>query len=138
MRAVLDSNVLVSAAIAPGPSHRIVHSWFEAEAFDLVICRSLLREVEVVLTGRERLRRWISLEAAALYIQRLHTTADILGDPSPGLPLTRDPNDDSIIYLAREHHAEMIVSGDADLLEWPEQDPPVITPEAFERMLTAG
>jgi hypothetical protein len=41
----------------------------------------------------------------------------------PGPALTRDP-DDYVIHLARAHNAEFIVSGDADLLEWDERNPP--------------
>jgi predicted nucleic acid-binding protein len=40
-----------------------------------------------------------------------------------------------VIYLARAYDAEVIVSGDADLLEWDEQDPPVIPPAEFETRL---
>ena len=49
--------------------------------------------------------------------------------------MTRDPGDDYVIYLARAHNAEVIVSGDADLLEWDAQDPPVIPPAEFEARL---
>ena len=34
---------------------------------------------------------------------------------------TRDPNDNYLIALAREHHADVIVSGDKDLLTWNKQ-----------------
>ena len=50
--------------------------------------------------------------------------------------MTRDPDDDYVIHLARAHSAEVIVSGDADLLEWVEQDPPVIRPAEFETRLS--
>lgn len=51
--------------------------------------------------------------------------------------LTRDPDDDYVVALAREHAADVIVSGDKDLLEWQEQRPPVVTPTEFEEMLTS-
>jgi predicted nucleic acid-binding protein len=41
-----------------------------------------------------------------------------------------------VVYLARAHGAEVIVSGDADLLEWDEQDPPVVPPAEFETRLS--
>jgi predicted nucleic acid-binding protein len=43
---------------------------------------------------------------------------------------------DYVIRLARAHNAEVIVSGDADLPEWDEQDPPVIPPAEFEARLS--
>lgn len=136
MRAVLDSNVLISAAITRGPSHRIVQAWLETEPFELIVCESLLNEVETVIIERDHLRRGISVEEARLYVERLRTAAEVREDPRSGQPLTRDRNDDFVIYLAREHDTDVIVSGDGDLLEWPEQDPPVVTPARFEEMLS--
>ena len=132
MRVVLDANVLISAAIAQGPSHRIVQAWLRDETFELVICDRLLGEVRSVLTQRPRLRKWISLEGAEQYVRTLATLADVQPDPAPGPALTRDPDDDYVIHLARSHHADFVVSGDDDLLEWAEQEPPVIAPAEFE------
>jgi uncharacterized protein len=136
MRAVLDANVLVSAAISEGPSHRIVQAGLQGQAFELVICDQLLGEVRSVFTDRPRLRKWISLEAADLYVTTLVTIADVQPDPPSGPALTRDPDDDYVIYLARSSNADLIVSGDADLLEWAEQDPPVVPPAVFEATLS--
>jgi predicted nucleic acid-binding protein len=49
-----------------------------------------------------------------------------------------DAHDGYIVTLAREHAVDVIVSGDKNLLEWQEQGPPVVTPGAFEHMLTPG
>ena len=136
MRVVLDANVLISAAISEGPSHRIMQGWLRDQTFELVICERLLGEVRSVLTERPRLRTWISLEAAEMYVTTLATVADVQPDPAPGPALTRDPDDDYLIYLARAHKAAVIVSGDADLLQWDEQDPPVVTPAEFEIRLS--
>lgn len=138
MRAVLDSNVLISAAIARGTTHRIVQDWFEREPFQLIVCESLLDEVATVLIERDKIRRWISIEDARLYVERLATTAGVRDDPPDGPSLTRDPDDDFVVYLAREQKADLIVSGDSDLLDWPEQDPPVVTPARFVRILEEG
>lgn len=81
------------------------------------------------------MRRWITVDEARIYVDRIRTTADVRDDPTAGPPLTRDPDDDFVIYLAREHNADVIVSGDSDLLEWSEPVPPVVTPAHFESML---
>jgi putative PIN family toxin of toxin-antitoxin system len=138
VRAVLDSNVLISAAITLGAPHRVVQAWLEGEAFELIVCESLLEEVATVLIERDDMRRWITVDNARTYVDRISTTADLRNDPPGGPALTRDPDDDFVIYLAREHEANVIVSGDGDLLDWPEQDPPVVTPAHFESMLTNG
>jgi predicted nucleic acid-binding protein len=41
-----------------------------------------------------------------------------------------------VIHLAQAHDVDYIVSGDADLLEWDEQHPPVIPPAEFEARLS--
>lgn len=48
------------------------------------------------------------------------------------------PMTTNLVALARAHDANFIVTGDKDLLEWEVQQPPVITPAAFETMLTAS
>ena len=85
-----------------------------------------------MLIERPRLRKWISLETAERYITTLTVVADVVPDPASGPALTRDPDDDYVIHLARVHDVDFIVSGDADLLEWHEQNPPVIPPAEFE------
>lgn len=136
MRVVLDANVLVSAAISKGSSHRIVQAWLTDQPFELVVCQRLLEEVDHVLTQRTRLRRWITVPAAKLYLTRVATAADIQPDPEPGPRLSRDPDDDYVIYLARQSNAEFIVTGDDDLLQWSEQDPPTMSPSEFETRLS--
>ncbi len=130
MRVVLDANVLISAAISEGPSHRIVQAWLQNQRFELVICDRLLGEVRSALTERRRIRKWSSVDAADLYVTTLGP------DPAPGPALTRDPDDDYVIRLAQAHDVDYIVSGDAYLLGWDEQDPPVIPPAEFEARLS--
>jgi len=98
--------------------------------------KMLLDEVRSVLTERPRLRKWISLEAATLYVGTLATVSDVQPNPASGPELTRDPDNDYVIYLARAYEVGFVVSGDADLLEWDEQNPPVIPPAEFEVRLS--
>jgi putative PIN family toxin of toxin-antitoxin system len=135
VRVVLDANVFVSAAIHGGPSHRIVQRWLRTGAFEIVMCPELLSEVSEVLTQRPRLRRWIDLETAGTFIEAIRTTVDLVADPLEVVAATRDRDDDYLVALAREHDADLIVTGDRDLLDWAGQEPPVITPAAFEEML---
>ncbi len=101
MRAVLDANVLISAAISEGPSHRIVHGWLQGQTYELVICDRSLGEVRSVLTERPRLRKWISLESAELYVRMLATVADVQPDPALGPALTQDLDDEYVITGVR-------------------------------------
>ena len=132
MRVVLDANVWVSAAIRTGPAHRIVQAWLSGFAsFDVVICPALIAEVEDVLKQRPRMRKWIALDVAERYVDTLQVLAEVVPDPGEVEATTRDVDDDYIVALARGHGADYIVTGDKDLLEWPEQRPPVLTPAAF-------
>ena len=135
MRVVVDANVFVSAAIRNGPSRRIVQAWLERDTFEVIVCPELLREVREVLTERPRLRRWVDLPAAELFVDRITGAAELVPDPGEAEVHTRDPGDDYLIALARIHGAELIVTGDRDLLEWEEQHPPVITPAAFAELI---
>lgn len=138
MLVVLDANVFVSAAIQRGASHRIVQSWLTgAASFEVVMCPALLAEVREVLTARPRLRKWISIEIATLFVETIATLVDLADNPVGIDAETRDPDDDYLIALARSNGAELIVSGDKDLLEWRPQEPPVITPFEFEQRLGA-
>jgi uncharacterized protein len=101
-----------------------------------VICPSLLAEVREVLTERHSMRRWINLDTAEQYLSSLQALIDLVPDPNPIEPTTRDPDDDYIIALARQHRVDYIVTGDKDLLDWPAQDPLVISPAAFDIALS--
>lgn len=130
---MIDANVFVSAAIQRGASHRIIESWLSGSAdFEIVMCPELLGEVREVLTTRPRLRKWISLEIATLFVDTIEAVVDLVDDPNEVMSETRDSNDDYLIALARAHDVDAIVSGDKDLLAWEEQRPPVITPAQFE------
>ena len=90
MRIIIDANVLVSAAIRTGPSHRIVQAWLEDGAFEVVVCPLLLAEVRDVFTQRPRLRRWIELDAAEDFLATVETYATIVADPVDVPAATRD------------------------------------------------
>ena len=134
MRAVIDSNVHVSALIGTGPPTRIMAEWQGEQAFELVICPNLVREISDVC-GRVHLRRRLPRAIFDEYMAALTARATQLPDPDSVESSTRDRNDDYLIALARDSGADFIVSGDRDLLEWADQHPPVISPAEFERLL---
>lgn len=133
---MLDANIWVSAAIRTGPAHRIVQSWLSASgSFEVVICPALIAEVEEVLTRRPRMRKWIALDVAERFVETLRVLADVVPDPAEVEATTRDVDDDYLVALAREQGADYIVTGDKDLLEWPDQRPPVLAPAAFAELV---
>jgi putative PIN family toxin of toxin-antitoxin system len=135
VKVVLDANVFVSAAIARGPSHRIVQKWLTDCTFEMVLCPEILLEVQAVLIERPRMRKWIDIATAETFVETLKAASELVEDPEQVRPITRDRDDDYIVTLARSHKADYIVSGDRDLLDWVEQSPPVTSPAAFELLL---
>jgi len=134
IRVVVDANVLVSAAISVGPSHRIVSAAFMAEGVTAIVCPALLAEVSSVL-DRPRIQKRLPADRAAAFLDDLVTLFEVVADPINVEPVTRDPKDDYLVALAVERGVDFIVSGDKDLLEWEEQSPPVMAPAAFWNLL---
>ncbi len=101
MLVVIDANVFVSAAIQRGASQRIIQSWLSGGAdFEVLMCPELLGEIRGVLTTRPRLRKWITLENATLFIDTIEAAVDLVADAEEVNTETRDPNDDYLIALA--------------------------------------
>jgi putative PIN family toxin of toxin-antitoxin system len=49
-------------------------------------------------------------------LAELRQLAEIIDPPPLSAPVSRDPDDDAVLALAAAAHADLIVSGDADLL----------------------
>jgi uncharacterized protein len=140
IRVVLDANVLVSAALArdpAAPSVRAFDSLLDGR-IEAVGCPALLGEVAAVL-GRERLRRYLSIEEARRFVTDLASVMTLAADPSPPYPaVCRDAGDDYLVALARAALVDALVTGDRDLLELEDIGVAVITPrELVERLADA-
>jgi putative PIN family toxin of toxin-antitoxin system len=134
LRAVVDVNVLVSAAIGrESPPTKVVRACL-AGAFELVVSAALLAELDRVLAtpriaGRlerddvERLRA--ALERAAIHVD----------DPPAERVVPDDPDDDYLVALARAGRAQVIVTGDRHLLDLETLRPPALDPRRFLELL---
>jgi uncharacterized protein len=138
IRVVLDANVLVSAALARDPAAPSVRA-FDAmldERFEAIVSPALLGEVASVL-GRERLRRYLSLEEARRFVTDLASVMTLAADPPTPYPaVCRDPGDDYLVALARTAVVDALVTGDRDLLELLDIGVAVITPRELVERLT--
>jgi putative PIN family toxin of toxin-antitoxin system len=132
--AVFDSNVFVSAVVTPrGTADQLIQVARDHRV-DLVISGLLLAELRDVL-GRRKLRRFLSESEADEYVTALTGVARMMPDPPPGGALVRDPDDDYLVRLALSVRADLLVSGDKDLLEADLAELPVVTPrEALDRL----
>jgi len=116
-RAVLDTNVLVSALISPvGGSARLLLA-LRSGAFELLVSPLLLAELREVLR-RDKFRQWVSEAEADAYVELIRSEGVVRADPRPSLePLSADPDDEYLIDLARDARADALVTGDAHLLD---------------------
>lgn len=122
MRAVLDPNVIISAALAPsGSPGRLFRAWVEG-AYELVVSPLLLTELRRAL-AYPKLKDRISPAEADELLELLSRGAILSEDPQAAPPVSSaDPDDDYLIVLASETRS-VLVSGDEDLLELSPQIP---------------
>lgn len=113
MRVVVDPNVLVAAAITDGVSARLLDHWLTLRSFEIVVCPMLVAELRDVL-GRDKFRRWITEQAAALVVGRIEHEAETWRDPVEILESTPDPKDDYLVALYHDADADALITGDAD------------------------
>jgi putative PIN family toxin of toxin-antitoxin system len=127
---VANPGVLVSALISPrGAPARLLEAW-STGLFDLVVSNRLLGELGEVL-GRRKFRRYVSEARAQAFVAAVAREGVLVDDPSDIPAVGRDRKDDYLLALARESHADLIVSGDPHLTELTEIEPPVLTPREF-------
>jgi len=136
MRAVLDTNVLISATlIRDGIEDRIFRAW-QRDAFDLVLSPQILEEMgRALFYEKLRKARWMTEEEVAALVRSLAREAIRV----PGrvrVKVSRDPADDKFLEAAIEGHAQYVVTGDKDLLALKaHRDIRIVRPAAFLSML---
>lgn len=138
IRAVLDTNVLVSSLLSPGAVPSLIVRAWEADAFELCISRPLFDEVADVLT-RPRIRKLAraSSEQIEELLTLLPRIARFVEEPLAVEPVVAgDPDDDLVLATAVAAGAEVIVSGDHHLLDLKTyRGIPIATPRQFLDML---
>ena len=110
MRVVLDTNVFVSALIAPaGTPARLIRAWF-GKRFLLVSHDRQLDELRKV-TRREKVRRLITPAEAGRLVNDIMLVAEI-PDALPAVERSPDPGDDFLLALCEAGAADRLVTGD--------------------------
>ncbi len=133
LRAVLDTNVFVSALIQPaGAPGRLVALWLDGR-FELILSPPLLDELRRTLEDR-RVKKYVRLESAA--VDGLIAALDALATPVSGgrsiPPTARDLDDDRVLAAALEGNADYVVTGNEDLLVLEQYEGiRIVTPRAF-------
>ena len=130
-RVVVDPGVLISALIGRrgAAPDLILRAWID-DRLEIVASPTLLSELERVI-GRPKFASRIGTRAGPEFVERIARHATVIDDPAAVSDVTRDPDDDYLVALAREAQVDAIVSGDRDLLEAGLTNPPVWTPRGL-------
>lgn len=116
MRVVVDTNVVISALLWRGTPYRLFERLAVRPATSVVTSTQLIEELARVLTRASVSRRLALIETDAATILQSYMTVVRLVTPANIAPICRDPDDDTVLATALAAGADMIVSGDDDLL----------------------
>ena len=134
MRAVVDTNVLISAVIKPPGAAGRVMDHLRQDDFTILYSTAILNELVDVL-NRPRLSKKYGITPAD--ISTVVALILLRGEPvAPTVQITacRDPRDDKFLEVAIAGEADLIVSGDNDLN--PFEGIHSVTPRAFLALLS--
>jgi len=135
VKVVLDTNVLLSGLMFPdGAPGRIVAAWREAR-FDLVISVHQLAEIGRAL-AYPKIRRILDWDDRRIeqFIRQLYIRAQIVDLDEVSVEAPADPDDAPILATLVAAKADVLITGDGDLLALREQYP-ILTPGEFVRNL---
>lgn len=128
-RVVLDTNVLISAALSPHGKPSACLAWVLDNA-TLLASRDLLDELQTRL-ARSKFSKYVDEPQRRAFVADLALTA-VLVDVRGVVRLCRDPDDDKLLEIIVAGGADCLVTGDQDLLVLdPFQGIPILTPAAF-------
>ncbi|MCB1256850.1 MAG: putative toxin-antitoxin system toxin component, PIN family [Microthrixaceae bacterium] len=134
LKIVVDPGVLISARLSGrGAPAELIRSWLDGQ-IELIVSPYLLGELSEVLR-RPKFRKWLTLKEVEDYVSFLENHALMRPDPPLEHGLTPDPDDDYLVVLARSAHANLLVSGDSDLIDLVDPTPPVLTPRRLITLL---
>ena len=138
MNLVVDTNVLVSAFLWQGKPGRLIELAAENE-IHLFTSRSLLDELAATL-GKKKLAKPVA--ATGLTVEQMlrnyRRLASLVTTRQLAQRVSRDPDDDSLLACALAARADLIVSGDDDLIVLKRyQDIPIATPTQALQVIEA-
>jgi uncharacterized protein len=135
MRVVIDTNVVLSGLIKPDgvPGH-VLRAWRDG-SFRFVLSEFLLEEIAVTL-ARPKIQALVPWPAAQInrFVLELRAFCDVVEPADLDFKYPRDPDDIPVLAALIASGADLLVTGDRDLLALREQYP-IETPAEFVRRL---
>ena len=110
MRAIFDTNILLSALINPhGLPAQLIDAW-RSGRFKLITSRTQLTELADV-SRRDVVRQYIVPPRVGRFINDLHLLADVL-QQLPAVDRSPDPADNFLLAMCDASQADYLVTGD--------------------------
>ena len=129
-RVVVDTNVLISAALRPHSTPRAVVDAIRTASGSLLFSDETFEELRTRI-HRPKFDRYVSREDRAVYVAQLDAVAEWVSIVGAKLGC-RDPEDDKLLETGLMGNASCIVAGDEDLLSMsPFHDIPLMKPADF-------
>jgi len=117
MRVVIDPNLLVSYLLTHrGPIAQILDVHLAREDFTLLVCPQMLEELNRVLQY-PKFQRYFNDEIRLRFVALIAALGELVDVPDELPRLVRDPKDDYLIACALAGEADLILSGDKDVLD---------------------
>ena len=113
MKAVVDTNVVISGVFFGGNPGRVLEAWRDG-LIELVVSAEVLDEYRRV--GERLENQFPGVSLAPFLALALANATIVESEPLPS-PVSRDPEDDPFIACALAGGCGVIVSGDRQLLE---------------------
>jgi putative PIN family toxin of toxin-antitoxin system len=110
MRVVLDTNILVSALIAPAGNPAAIYNAWEDGKFTLLICTEQLDELRATLQ-KPRVADLIKPHKAGRLVNQIKRLAEDVG-ALPAVERSPDPTDDFLLAMSEAGGADYLVTGD--------------------------
>lgn len=112
MRAVLDTNVLISALVRGRKPRRLLKA-LSGGIHSVIVSEAIVEEF-LGMSDDERIQRNVVDEDASAFMGALLTRA-VFMRPTPVVKVFDDPGDE-ILATAKEGHAEAVLTGDRHML----------------------
>ena len=137
MRAIIDTNVFIAGLLWRGSPHVLLEH-ARAGTLTVISSSTLIAELADVL-GRAKFAAILSKTSTSLErtIAEVRQLAELIDPPPLERPVCRDSTDDHVLALALSANADMVVSGDDDLLVLRSfANIPIVTPaDAVQRLV---
>lgn len=118
VRVVLDTNLIISAALIPQSlPDRLFRLWLK-DSFDLLISKEQLEEIKTASKKSKLASYPLFSDRIIEFTTNLEFTAELVKPaPETNLPLhSQDPKDDYLLATSVGGGADYLVTGDEDLL----------------------